>query len=539
MAHATLSTCAASTFASCDSVLVVGKRGTGKSTMLDYVVQCAAPSLDAIYAFGITLPPSIPELFGGTVKQWEWNRTLRPKELQAIVELQQKREHAGTDWDGKLPRIGVVFDDCDSGFRNLDTIRFLLQEGKHHNFFVAISAQVVDVVPRDARDCLQVVIAFPESSTLYRKSLRKILRVFNTDEALLRAFIEGGENEALVFDAKAYGNGDAHLFRCNAKKVAHADSDVSVPEPVASRVEFGIDTYWTDVSAKYATEKTIIIPRTDEARVVFFGIDPRPGVKKQVAVTDDFGNVVRIEAGQSLVVKKLLTGKFSVKSAFAVRPDEEIKMIRLRNDMTPPQAFLRYLYATLTLKHANFDDVHGAVYPEQEMVVRYISEDAHVLELGGGIGRNACIIASLLRTSTNLVVFESNELFSKELATNKARNGFDFAIEAKEFCSTGVSPERPISWLQLQEKYPWLSFDTLLAGALYHALQREPELLFGFKRVLLQNNYEDDAHKSFVAEKLMEAGMTRVYCKPLENSAAGHYLITPACILCFYEVWSK
>ena len=550
MKHATLTTCAASTLAACNSVLLVGKRGAGKSTMLDYVVQCAAPLLDAIYVFGATLPPSIPELFGSAdSKKWEWKKTLHPAELQAIIDQRVEILHESElDADPlvKLPRVGVVFDDCDSGFRNLDSVRFLLSKGKDYNIFVAISAQVADVVPRDVRNCLQVVIAFPESSTLYRKSLRKILRVFNTDEALLRAFIELGEHEAVVFDAKAYEDGNPHLFRCSGQKVARTYSDVSAHETVAVallprvavKVEFGIDTYWSDVTEKYATVKTIVVPRTNEARVIFFGTDPRPGVQKQVIVTDNFGKVVRIEAGQSLVMGKSL-GKFSVKTAVAVRLDKEIKMIRLfYESMTAPLAFLRYLYATLTLKRANFDDVYGNIYPEQEMLVRYIPEDSHVLELAGGIGRNSCIIAALLRSSANLVVLESDKFVAKD----KVRNGFDFAIEHKTLCSLPEKHDelQQVNWPQLRDKYPWLSFNTLLGGTLYCILQNEPELLFGFKRVLLQNNYNDDSHKIFVAGKLVEAGMACVYSKQLECHIAAErrHLITPACVSSFYEVWS-
>ena len=583
MAHA----CERSTFASCNSVLVVGGRGTGKSTMLDYVLQCAAPSLDMFYGFGITLPPSVPALFSSASKQWEWNRTLHPKELQTIVEQQQTRIQSASEWEDsdwdpmfehrfpeKLPRIAVVFDDCDGNFEDsLDTIRLLLTEGKRHNFFVAMSAQAVEFVPVEVRDDVQVVVAFPERSALYRKSLRKVLPMFNTDESLLRAFKAQHENDALVFDAKAYKDGSPHLFRCNAKKLEFVDfhahgsaasdslggtlpyNDGSIVDvsklkydPVREmyymdliKVEFGVDTYWADVTAKYAATKTVIIPRTDEARVVFFGTDPRPGVKKQVVVTDDFGKVVRIEAGHSFVMEKS-RGKVSVKSAFAVRPEQEIKMIRALSDVTPLM-FLRYLHATLTLKRASFDNVYGDVYPEQEMLVRYVPEDAHVLELGGDIGRNSCIIAALLRSSSNLVVFEADEFIAKELAKNKARNGFDFAIENNALWSSLPSSEQEnhIGWLQLQQKYPWLSFDTLLAGTLYHTLQSEPELLLGFKRVLLQNYYKDDTHKSFVAEKLIEAGMSRVYAKPLEHHIATglQHFITPACTSSFYEVWSK
>lgn len=554
MAHA----CERSMFALCNSVLVVGGRGTGKSTMLDYVLQCAAPSLDMVYAFGITFPPSVPALFSSASKQWEWNRTLHPKELQTIVQQQQARiksasEWEDSDWDPlfehrcpeKLPCIAVVFDDCDGNFEDsLDTIRLLLTEGKCLNFFVAMSARAVEFVPMEVRGDVQVVVAFPERSALYRKSLRKVLRVFNTDESLLRAFIAQHENDALVFDAKAYKDGSPHLFRCNAKKLEFVDFHAhgSAASDSLLKVEFGVDTYWADVTAKYAATKNVIIPRTDEARVVFFGTDPRPGVKKQVVVTDDFGKVVRIEAGHSLVMEKS-RGKVSVKSAFAVRPEQEIKMIRALSDVTP-LVFLRYLHASLTLKHASFDNVYGDVYPEQEMLVRYVPEDAHVLELGGDIGRNSCIIAALLRSSSNLVVFEADEFIAKELAKNKARNGFDFAIENKALWSSlpCSEQEKHIGWLQLQQKYPWLSFDTLLAGGeLYYALQSEPELLLGFKRVLLQNVYKDDSHKSFVVEKLVEAGMSCVYSKSLEHHEATgrQHFITPACTSSFYEVWSK
>ena len=482
MAHA----CERSTFALCNSVLVVGGRGTGKSTMLDYVLQCAAPSLDMVYAFGITFPPSVPALFSSASKQWEWNRTLHPKELQTIVQQQQARiksasEWEDSDWDPlfehrcpeKLPRIAVVFDDCDGNFEDsLDTIRLLLTEGKCLNLFVAMSAQAVEFVPMEVRGDVQVVVAFPERSALYRKSLRKVLRVFNTDESLLRAFIAQHENDALVFDAKAYKDGSPHLFRCNAKKLEFVDFHAhgSAASDSLLKVEFGVDTYWADVTAKYAATKNVIIPRTDEARVVFFGTDPRPGVKKQVVVTDDFGKVVRIEAGHSLVMEKS-RGKVSVKSAFAVRPEQEIKMIRALSDVTP-LVFLRYLHATLTLKHASFDNVYGDVYPEQEMLVRYVPEDAHVLELRAETSDET--LASLPRCCARPVTsscLKQTSLSQKNLQKTKPATGLilrlktkhcgrHYRVQNKKITSTGYSFSKSIPGFPLTRCLPAVNYTT-------------------------------------------------------------------------------
>ena len=56
------------------------------------------------------------------------------------------------------------------------------------------------------------------------------------------------------------------------------------------------------------------------------------------------------------------------------------------------------LHSKLKLNYGNFSEE----YPEQEMAVMYIKPDDIVLEIGGNIGRNSCIIGSLLNDSKNL-----------------------------------------------------------------------------------------------------------------------------------------
>ncbi len=47
-------------------------------------------------------------------------------------------------------------------------------------------------------------------------------------------------------------------------------------------------------------------------------------------------------------------------------------------------------------------------YPEQFLTVRFIKPDHCVIEIGGNIGRNSCVISKFLNNSNNLLVIESD-----------------------------------------------------------------------------------------------------------------------------------
>ena len=85
---------------------------------------------------------------------------------------------------------------------------------------------------------------------------------------------------------------------------------------------------------------------------------------------------------------------------------------------------LNELHKKLKIKYGNFTEE----YPEQEMSVSFIKPDNIVLELGGNIGRNSCIIASLLNNSNNLVVFESDPENAIKLKENCDLNNLNFII---------------------------------------------------------------------------------------------------------------
>jgi hypothetical protein len=63
------------------------------------------------------------------------------------------------------------------------------------------------------------------------------------------------------------------------------------------------------------------------------------------------------------------------------------------------------------------------------MTIKYIKETDTVLELGGNIGRNSCIISTILNDNSRLVVFETNFNDCLKLQENRDNNNFKFNIE--------------------------------------------------------------------------------------------------------------
>ena len=67
--------------------------------------------------------------------------------------------------------------------------------------------------------------------------------------------------------------------------------------------------------------------------------------------------------------------------------------------------------------------------PEQIMALKHIQPDNIVLELGGSIGRNSCIINYILRNKSNHVVVEPSTRELDTLKYNRDINNFGFHIE--------------------------------------------------------------------------------------------------------------
>lgn len=208
--------------------------------------------------------------------------------------------------------------------------------------------------------------------------------------------------------------------------------------------------------------------------------------------------------------------------------------------------------AKLEVIHSKLHLVHGSLreeYPEQLMAAMYVSKSAKVLELGGNVGRNSCVIGTILKKSENLVVVESSTESATLLQENRDANKLRFQIEASAISKValvqngwktipsdidlpGYTRVNTISFNKLKEKYG-IQFDTLVVdceGALYGILMDEPEMLTNIHTIIIENDFDDINHMLYVQKLFEQNGLNLVY-----NQAGGF----GPCYDYFYQVWKK
>lgn len=205
---------------------------------------------------------------------------------------------------------------------------------------------------------------------------------------------------------------------------------------------------------------------------------------------------------------------------------------------------LKKLHKKLKIKYGNFNEE----LPEQEMTAKYLTGNEKVLEIGGNIGRNSLIIASIINNN-NFVSLESDTDISKQLEENRNLNNFKFHIE-----NSALSKRKLIQkgWDTkpsnvLEDGYKWVNiinleelnrkynivFDTLVLdceGAFYYILKDMPEILNNIKLIIMENDYHDISHKKYVDSVLKKYYF---FCDYTRGGGWG------CCKNNFFEVWKK
>ena len=196
----------------------------------------------------------------------------------------------------------------------------------------------------------------------------------------------------------------------------------------------------------------------------------------------------------------------------------------------------------------NYGDLNDEI-PEQKMAIRYLTENKKVLEIGGNIGRNSLVIASILNDKTNLVTLESDMNIAKQLIENRDLNNFNFHIESSALSNRkliqkhwdtipsdvlleGFNWVNTITLEKLKEKYN-VAFDTLVLdceGAFYYILMDMPEILNNINLIIMENDYRDITHKEYIDNVLKN---NNFYVEYEESGGWG------PCYNNFFEVWKK
>ena len=183
------------------------------------------------------------------------------------------------------------------------------------------------------------------------------------------------------------------------------------------------------------------------------------------------------------------------------------------------------------------------------MVVKYLSGNEKVLELGGNIGRNSLVIAFILNNNKNLVVLECDKNISNQLTENRDLNNFDFYIECSALSNRTLIQKgwETIPSDILIEDYNWIDtitldnlkmkynidFDTLVIdceGAFYYILMDMPELFNNINLIIMENDYWDLSKKQYIDAVLIK---NNFYLEYNESGGLG------PCYHNFFQVWKR
>jgi len=305
---------------------------------------------------------------------------------------------------------------------------------------------------------------------------------------------------------------------------------------------YGANINYVDITdivyEKCVNDNVVDIPFNDFLRSNLF-TDVEYGSLKSIIVVDNFTD----ETKEYLHDKRIL---FNLDNGF----NDYKKLIKpyYNNNIyniDDPKKKLSHIHSILSLKHGSLMQE----YPEQLLATTFLDPNAKVLELGGNIGRNSCVMSLILNDDKNLVVVEPSKFSSSLLIENRDLNGMYFNVERSAISNIsliqnkwktipgdvvlpGYTKVNTISFSDLEKKYD-ITFDTLVCdceGALYYILMNDPDMMKNINMVIIENDYDDINHKIFVDDVFQRYGLECVY-----NEEGGW----GPCYSSFYQVFKK
>lgn len=292
-------------------------------------------------------------------------------------------------------------------------------------------------------------------------------------------------------------------------------------------IKYGVPGHYVDITNQVAKLCLRIdgfshIPETDEQRCRLFG-DPIWGTVKHILVNDEI-----------------------IPEGCKAYPDKKAYKVSqgLTNYIGDPHLKLQEIHNNLKFT-GNLKDE----YPEQIMSVIFIEPTDRVLEIGSNIGRNTCVIASILNDSSNLTTLETDNI--DLLTKNRNDNNFQFNIINaalskrplwQKWWVTTPSDESPGSdWRQVETvQYNQIAqpYNVLVAdceGALYYILQDFPELLNTIETIIVENDYRDPSHFQHVIQTFKDKNFTCRYSTFSDEAV----LYNLPCNRFFFQVWQR
>ena len=264
-------------------------------------------------------------------------------------------------------------------------------------------------------------------------------------------------------------------------------------------VEYGLNNKKINITdiihKKCIKNNKILIPHNDSLRKQLFKIDPCPKKVKSIFINGkEYNDSLEIIINNGNII---------------VNEPYKKKLYKIHNE--------------LKFKGNIKDEL-----PEQLLSVQYINPNSKVLEIGSNIGRNTCVIAKLLKDSSNLTTIETIKNSVNILKENRNNNKLHFKI------IEGALSKQPLiqkGWrcqIQKNNKIPYGytkvktfnynyikdNYDTLIIdceGAFYYILLDFPEILNNVKLIIIENDFIDIKHKEYVDNLLNKNGLKSIY----------------------------
>ena len=179
------------------------------------------------------------------------------------------------------------------------------------------------------------------------------------------------------------------------------------------KIRYGIRDNFIDVTSvcikKLKHNGIITIPAGDENRTSHF-TDPLFGVHKFIIIVND---------DITTEYDEFTTATINLENNTITTTNEHVVISNINDKLTQ-------IHSHLKMKHGNLNEE----IPEQKMAVRYLTGTEKVLEIGGNLGRNSLVIASILENAANLVTLECDSDIAIQLTENRDLNNFKFNIES-------------------------------------------------------------------------------------------------------------
>lgn len=313
------------------------------------------------------------------------------------------------------------------------------------------------------------------------------------------------------------------------------------------KILYGYDDIWIECTNKFLNNDKYIIPETDSKRYDVIGIDPCPGIYKDIRVIKNDETIVTLNRDEqhvitikdSIVLIDILDTPHPIDNYLGSGTYK--KVIELQNSMVN--------------KPGELSDE----FPEQAMIFTFLSPDAKVLEIGGNIGRSTAIIGKVIENGNgeayvletlkdpyniNKSMCEKNNfkctLINAALSEhNLVQDNWITAVEGTPGTKDWVKiPTITYENLKLQMGYEPTTLILDCEGATTEILKSYPELMNSVDTVIIENDFSDKKDAEYVHDIFHKNGLIKKVSIPLREVVSGNVPQFP-CSEYFFEVYKR